>query len=307
MKQVLLVRAGALGDVLLLRPAVAALKKAGARVWLMAPAHSGIALAGPGASEVDGILPWDRADVARMLGDPAGLSPALREELGTFDLAIAYTRDPDLARSLKGAVAEVVAWDPTPPPGGVHAARWFAEPLARLGLAVDLDPPPCLPSAEEREGAAALAARLPKQFVAVHPGSGSRSKNWPVASFAALVDGLAAPRPWLLLEGPADEEAAAALGRRPGAVVARELPARRLGALVSRSGLFVGNDSGLSHLAAAFGAPVVALFGPTDPALWRPLGARVRALRSATGRMEDLGVEAVKAACLALAPQLPRD
>ena len=66
----------------------------------------------------------------------------------------------------------------------------------------------------------------------------------------------------------------------------------------------MGNDSGISHLAAAFGAPVVALFGPTDPAVWRPIGPGVRALRSPTGRMQDLGVEDVSAACLALAPRL---
>ena len=304
MKRVLLVRAGALGDVLLLRPAIAAFKRTGARVGLLAPAHSGVALVGPGPSEVDGLIPWDRADVARLVGEPADLPPALRRELGAFDLAIAYTRNQALARNLGALVPTVVAWDPTPPAGGFHAARCLAQPLIHLGLDVDLDPPTCLPAPEELESAAGLAAQLPQGFVAVHPGSGSPAKNWPAGSFAALLESLAAGGPWLLVEGPADERAAAALRRRPGVVVAKELPPRVLGALLSRCGLFVGNDSGVSHLAAAFGAPVVALFGPTDPALWRPLGARVYAPRSPTGRMDDLGLEDVKAACLALrAPQ----
>jgi heptosyltransferase-3 len=53
----------------------------------------------------------------------------------------------------------------------------------------------------------------------------------------------------------------------------------------------VGNDSGVSHLAAAVGAPVIVLFGPTEPALWRPCGDAVRVV--AGGTLEDISVEAV--------------
>lgn len=299
MPNALLVRAGALGDVLLLRPAVFALKRAGFRVVLMAPAHSGAALLGPGPSEVNGLISWDRADVAHLMSDEDVASPSsLRRELGAFDLAIAYTRNQALARNLAKLVPSVIAWDPTPPAGGFHAARCFAEPLARLGLDVAQDPPPASPTDAERREADAVAARLSPAFLAIHPGSGSPSKNWPGPSFRALADRLAGDRAWLLVEGPADRAAVESLGG--GALVARELPPRVLGSLLSRSGIFVGNDSGVSHLAAAFGAPVVALFGPTDPSIWRPLGTRVRALRSGTGRMEGLGIEAVEEACLAL-------
>lgn len=293
-------RAGALGDVLLLRPSVAALKRAGARVVLMAPERSGRALVGPGGSEVDGLVSWDRADVASLMVDRDGLPPSLRQALGAPDLVVAYTRSTALARNLAKLAPSVIAWDPAPPPGGSHAARCFAEPLARLGLDVDMDPPACQPTEAEREAAASLDARLPRQFLAIHPGSGSPQKNWPAPSFAALVERLARDRPWLLVEGPADTAAADVLRRQPNAVTAEGLPSRVLGALLSRSGLLVGNDSGVSQLAAAFGAPVVALFGPTDPALWRPLGARTRALRSPTGRMGDLGLEEVEAACRAV-------
>ncbi len=71
-------------------------------------------------------------------------------------------------------------------------------------------------------------------------------------------------------------------------MVARALPLRVLGALLSRAGVFVGNDSGVSHLAAATGAPTLALFGPTDPGLWSPLGQRVRVLRGAECRIEAI-------------------
>jgi ADP-heptose:LPS heptosyltransferase len=76
-------------------------------------------------------------------------------------------------------------------------------------------------------------------------------------------------------------------------VRAHHLPLRVLGALLARAALYVGNDSGVTHLAAAWGAPTLALFGPTDPAQWAPLGPRVRTLRAPDGRMPSLGVASV--------------
>jgi heptosyltransferase-2 len=87
-------------------------------------------------------------------------------------------------------------------------------------------------------------------------------------------------------------------------VVARRLPARVLGAVLSRAGVLVGNDSGVSHLAAAWDAPTVALFGPTDPAVWAPLGEHVRVVRSGNGSMEGIGIDEVVAATSA-ALELP--
>ena len=63
--------------------------------------------------------------------------------------------------------------------------------------------------------------------------------------------------------------------------------------MLSGAGLFVGHDSGVTHLAAAWGAPTLALFGPTDPAVWAPVGPDVRVLRAPDGRMDLLSLEAV--------------
>ena len=98
------------------------------------------------------------------------------------------------------------------------------------------------------------------------------------------------------MEGPADVTPVAPLARRPGAVVARGLGLRTLGAVLARAGLFIGHDSGVSHLAAAWHAPTLALFGPTDPALWAPVGPRVRVLRAPRGQMEELSVDEVLSA-----------
>ena len=289
--QVLLVRAGALGDLLLLRRATSALRSAGHRVLLLAPA-AGVVLVGGGASEVDGLLPWDGPEVARILsgeGADGPVADALREA----DAVVAYTRDGDVLAALRTRTRQLVGFDPAPPVAGPHASEWLTRPLAELGVTAAGEPPDLRFSPAETAAAAPLLASLPPGFVAVHPGSGSPRKNWPAPRFLELARRLAGPHPWLLVSGPAEEQLVL---EAAGAVVAPSLPPRVLGALLSRAGLFVGNDAGVTHLAAAAGAPTLALFGPTSPALWSPVGRRVRCLAARDGALDALTVDEVAAA-----------
>jgi ADP-heptose:LPS heptosyltransferase len=297
--QALLVRAGALGDVLLLRRAVATLRRRYRGVLLIAPLSSGGVLVGPGAAQVDELVPWERAEIAALFAEDGRPEGQLRERLRDVRLAVVYSRNAALVRSLGRAVPCVVGHDPNPA-AGVHASEWLTRPLEDLGL----DAPAALEPMQATEAEAAQAGRLlrelPEHFVAIHAGSGSPSKNWPPDRFGLLLDAIAPSGRWLLVEGPADADASALLMRRAGALVARALDARILGAVLARAGLFVGHDSGVSHLAAAWGAPTLALFGPTDPALWAPRGQRVSVVRAPEGRMVGLGVDAVIAAAATL-------
>lgn len=295
MAKVLLLRAGALGDVLLLRRAVAALVRGGHRLALLAPEGPASALLGPGPTEVDAIIPWEKAAVAHLAADAPRLQGPLARQLEAFDAALAYTRNQSLIANLGCFIARVIPWDPQPPPGSGHASLWFARATAPLAAPLDEAPPVHAPTPEETRQAAPWLARLPAGFLALHPGSGSPRKNWPAERFRAAIEALAPPRPWLLVEGPADELAAGAL-RSPNSVSARDLPPRLLGAVLAQAGLYLGNDSGVSHLAAAWGAPTLALFGPTDPAVWGPVGPRVTTLRSPDESMTGLTVEVVVAA-----------
>jgi glycosyl transferase family 9 (putative heptosyltransferase) len=276
---------------------VAALRRAHDRVLLIAPGSSGAALVGPGPTEVDELWPWERSEVAALFAGEAPSGP-LGAWLRGVDLAVVYSRSGELARSLRLVAPRVLVHDPAPP-GGVHASPWLTQPLAAIGLTAPGELEPIRPTAAEAVGARELLAQLPQGFLAIHPGSGSPRKSWPPDRFAALVEASSPDRSWLLVEGPADAEAAAPLARRPGAVRARGLDARALGAVLSCAGLFVGHDSGVSHLAASWGAPTLALFGPTDPAVWAPVGPRVRVVRAPEGRIETLSVEAVLSAARA--------
>jgi Glycosyltransferase family 9 (heptosyltransferase) len=273
---------------LLLRRAVYALKRGGCRVTLLAP--NGEVLLGSGPADVDQALPWDSPRTARLF---AAATPEILD-LGLHDAAIVYSRNTTLALHLERVATRVEILDPDPPPGAGHASEWFARPARALGFDPNSAPPPAVPTPQEVDEARGLAARLPQGFLAIHPGSGSPAKNWPASRFAQLARRLSRGSPWLLVGGPADEAAASTLQVEAGAVLARSLPPRILGALLSRAGAYVGNDSGVSHLAAAWGAPTVALFGPTDPAIWAPEGS-VEVLRDAGG-VASILPEAVEAA-----------
>ena len=294
---VLVVRSGALGDVLLLRRAVAALRRAGHRAHLLAPAGVGGVLVGPGAEEASRLTALDGAPAAAWLGGaPAG--SAFARSLRA-DAILALTRSVDLRTRLGGLAPRVLERDPSPPPG-TDASRWLAAPVSALGADPVPDPPVLAFTAHERDAARAIADRLPRGFLALHPGSGSAAKNWPADGFGALVRSRVAGRRWLLVSGPADEKGTARLADLPGAVLARDLPLRVLGALLGQAGLYVGNDSGVTHLAAAAGAPTLALFGPTAAETWAPVGPLVEVVSSLDGTMESLELERVQEAAARL-------
>jgi ADP-heptose:LPS heptosyltransferase len=239
--------------------------------------------------EVSELFDWEGAEVAALLAGDAPRGGPLEEHLRGCQAVLAYTRSLPVIEALQRRVPRVVAHDPDPRSG--HASRWLADPVRAWGADPDLLPPPLTPSPQEEDAAAAFCRALPRGFVALHPGSGAPAKTWPTERFHALATALSPDRPWLLVRGPAEPVGPAP----PGAVVASELPLRLLGAVLARAGLYVGNDSGVSHLAAAEGAPTLALFGPTAPEVWSPLGPRVLTLRAPGRAMGEIAVEEVAA------------
>lgn len=288
---------------------VAALRSAFSRVSLLAPRAGGV-LVGTGPSEIDELLPWDGPELAAILAGEATGGP-LDAALRRVDVVLAYTRSESLVLALRERCGRVLRHDPSPPSAGPHASLWLAQPLSALGLALpdrparDADddarapePPDLSFTPAEHVAARAWLAALPTRFLAVHPGSAAATKCWPAEGFAAVAARLAGASRFLVVLGPAEPHQA--WQHAHGAVVARELPLRTLGAVLSRAGLFVGNDSGIGHLAAACGVPALVLFGPTDPAVWAPVGRAVRWLRPPDGSLAALSVDAVAREAAAL-------
>jgi heptosyltransferase-2 len=158
----------------------------------------------------------------------------------------------------------------------------------------------------------------PPHLIAVHPGSGSPRKNWPFSRWIELINRLDGPillvlgeaeQEWIptcrsLLAGdepasPTAIESPASRLLHPHIQLAHNLPLPELAAALARCRLFLGHDSGVSHLAAAVGTPCVLLFGPTDPAMWAPPGNHVRVLRRGLN-LKSLAIEEVLRALPAL-------
>ena len=123
---------------------------------------------------------------------------------------------------------------------------------------------------------APFAAARP--LLVVHPGSGGRVKRWSRAGFVEVA------RRWrdrrgavIVVLGPAERDEASYWQK--DFVVAADVDLVTAASLLARCDAYLGNDSGMSHLAAAAGARGVALFGPTDPQCWRPLSARIESIR----------------------------
>jgi len=214
------------------------------------------------------------------------LEPRLMDYFGSFNVVISYLFDPDsiFANNVRRCGVKQVI-EASPRPSSAHAAEHYCKPLESLAIYVERPQPRLFPSEPDRAAASRflkMAGREP--IVAVHPGSGSEKKNWPSEKFAAvarwLVDELAAQL--LVVQGEADERA---VGQLKGLLehrrftVAQGLKLVELAAVFERCALFLGNDSGITHLAAAAGAPVVAVFGKSSPAIWEPRGERVRIVR----------------------------
>jgi len=181
---------------------------------------------------------------------------------------------------------------------------------AQLARLLKIDPPP-LPVAWTAPEDRALAAQLLPEdgpIIGLGPTANWNGKVWPADRFAALFQALASgPLPGAraaIFAGPGPKEAALAaplLALLPDAIdLTGQLELPQAAACLARCALFIGNDSGLMHLAAAAGTPTVGLFGPTPSAEYGPSGPRARVAQSATQEMDGLSVETALAAAMAL-------
>lgn len=214
------------------------------------------------------------------------------------------------ARWIVGPDSRPYGWDlsrrlfavelPASPVVDRHAVLHNLAPLQAVGIDTRDRSTVVVPSAAEREEARRVMADLGLRpgFWALHPGAGKRQNIWPVARFAAVARrAAAAGHQVLVMRGPADAEVVremfALLAEGPGEqiVAAPLLPVGACAALLEQADRYLGNDTGMMHVAGALQVPSVALFGPTDPDLWKPPSEAVVALRSPRQSLDARGGE----------------
>ncbi len=289
MKKILVLRGGALGDFIVTLPALTLLRERwpGAKIELIGNATA--ARLARNRGWLDAVHSQHEARWSGLFAD-GPIARDLADWLGEFDLVLNYW--PDADRTLQrrfplraGQIYITAEAMPRQSPAAAH----YCEPLRALGLVAPIHFTRIQPlPISERES----SRSTPSSAIVIHPGSGSPKKNWPEKNWLELVPRL--PVPVILIAGEAEAPRWATYSR-PGVTVLGPTPLEELVHHFAACRLFVGHDSGLSHLAAACGAPCVLLFGPTDPAMWAPPAPAVTVLRRG-GDLASIAIDQVGAA-----------
>jgi ADP-heptose:LPS heptosyltransferase len=332
MKRLLVIRAGALGDCLLMLPTLTALRSAfpTACIDLMGYPMRWAWILGRGI--VDTVHTIEQPGMHRLFCEGGTLPAHLAHCFGRYDLILSYRPDPDglFATNLRRLGAGLVLSQspfPPPPPPPIHVADFALQLVAQLGVSPPSRTPHLQLTAEELAWARPFFVEHDldpqrHQLVVLHPGSGSAAKRWALGKFAAVIEALGqqAGVSCVIVTGYAEEtiaaEMRASLLHSPF-LVAENWPLMPTAALLAHAAVFIGNDSGLTHLAAALKRPTVAIFGPTDPAIWGPRGKHVTIIRvrraaepgmhgSASGSSLNLGAPDVVAVLEAVQNWLAR-
>jgi heptosyltransferase III len=287
--RILVLRGGALGDLIFTLPVLSEIRKSysDAEVVLLGILPQA-RLAKP--ELVDRVERLDAPELLPIFVD--GMLPEIVQSwLAGFDLAVIFMADPGgvIARNLAAAgVKQVIACSRSRR-SEVHAVFELADVLGPLGLELR-DPVPRLTIGPKPAHSATLG---------FHVGSGSPQKNWPIDHWLALaqrLDGLFDD--FLLVGGEADDKVVHQFLARCNIPRLRTLLNADLPDLcraLNECAVFIGHDTGVTHLAAAVGTPTVALFGPTNPHLWAPLGEHVSIVRGPDTLMTSISVNATVA------------
>jgi heptosyltransferase-2 len=304
MNRILIIRGGAIGDFILTLPALKALRDTRPQAHIEILGYKHIAVLAENRFYAQAVRSIEYGPLARFFASDSGLPAELADYFANFDLIVSYLYDPDriFETNLRRCGVENLICGPARiVENEGHAARQLARPIEEMGINVVDLAERIFPSIEDRQFAREFVAPVQQPIVAIHPGSGSHEKNWPLENWIGLFSQssrFAELERVLVISGEADKTETDQLEREwknREVCVARNLPLPRLAGVLEHS-IFIGHDSGISHLAAAADARCILLFGPTDPDVWAPRNDNVHILRAPNARLSDLRIEQVEAA-----------
>ena len=298
-QSVLVIHQGAIGDFILALPALRVLRKTFPKARSVIMGYPRILEMVEKRFYAEEIVSVDRKGMASFFVRGGTLDADLSRFFSTFDLIVVFTKDGEgplignLRRVSEGRILHV---NPFPPEHErIHLSEHLLRELRRYSLSIPgQEPRLYLTRADQERGTnycqrKGLTVSESTKTSVVHPGSGSKKKVWPVERFAEVVRQIKRPGGSRILvvlgpaEGPEVQKAFEAIEWEMGPaapIFLKGLSLLELASVIGGSCLFVGNDSGITHMAAALGVPTVAIFGPSDPRLWSPRGKRVAVVRS---------------------------
>lgn len=268
MKKALLIRGGTLGDVLLTLPVVESLIINGWEVELCTRLFILNFLREIKYGE--GKYPLDSPSLLPLYSPGLELDAEVKEYLSSFDLLLSYTHPGEtFSRNLERIFPGKTLFFPPPQENlSQHVSNYLLTPLKERGYKTTTEVQFSLHREKE-------------YFLALHPGSGSRKKRWPRENFLSIIRWLTQKGGKLLLIlGEAEREEINFWKETENAKVelAIELPLYHLAKKLAGAKVYLGNDSGITHLAAFCGLTTLAIFGPTAPHVWAPRGKRVKVI-----------------------------
>ena len=289
MKSILIVHQGAIGDFILSLSSLEAIHRFHSQSRFIFLGHPAILEIIHSRPYFDVVLNCADKRWALLYNSKVKLETGIFDPLPPVDSIFAFCRVSsqtlvnNLARVYRKPSYRI---DPFPEPNlGLHVCDYQCRQLEELGIpSLPSSSPVIAPSRENLLEARRFFqenVRGQTKLVLIHPGSGGRKKLWPIAGWLDVIMKISTSNniKIFLIEGPADSQVVLQLCSKTGSASLLPLNNWRLGklaALMKHSSLYLGNDSGITHLAAACNTPTIALFGPTDPRIWGPRGSKVK-------------------------------
>jgi len=288
-KSILIVHQGAIGDFILSLPSLEAIHRSYSQARFIFLGHPSILAIIHSRPYFDSVLNCADKRWAPFYNSKGKLETGASDSLPPVDSIFAFCRSSsqplvDNLASIYGRPAHRI--EPFPEPDlGLHVSEYQCRQLEELSISALPYPAPVIAPSQDDflEARRFVQQNVTKgeQLILLHPGSGGRKKLWPVAGWLDVIIRISGHNniKISLIEGPADSHIVQQLCSELGStslLLANNWRLGKLAALMKQSSLYLGNDSGITHLAAACNTPTIALFGPTDPRIWGPKGLKVK-------------------------------
>ncbi|MCX5905921.1 MAG: glycosyltransferase family 9 protein, partial [Deltaproteobacteria bacterium] len=291
-QSILIIHSGGIGDLLLALPAMRMFRRAFSRAKLELMGQPERLSLIAFDLQAESIHSVDQGGMAYFYLEGQPLPVKLSAFFAQFEVALVFGKSnlELFSRNLQRAgITRTVSIPSFPPDGlGGHVADYLCQCLQSEGMSGQ----PSFFPLRLPGNALAFGDRFWEEnglkredkVLAIHPGSGSAAKNWEPKKFARVAAWAQRHSRIVLISGPAEKKEIAEVKqvmKEAFAVMAVDLPLIHLAVLIQRSTVYLGNDSGITHLAASLDIPTIALFGPTDPVAWGPRGPKVKIIYSA--------------------------
>jgi heptosyltransferase-3 len=306
---ILIIRPGAIGDTLLTLPILQALRARYTHPHITLVGNAAVLPLVRATGIVDDTSDYQAAQWSELFSSRGITTPSLQTQLQEVELAICWLHDSEgiVTNNLRRAgIPQVITAPGRPSPDEhTHIMTYLAQ---TIDIPFETQPPVEALTLDKSLGAINRAPTEMDGCLAIHPGSGGANKCWPIERFASLIARLWQRHiPVLLFAGPAEESRLARLERLlpspPDPSLWQRLINAPLLEVAQQLRLcqgYLGNDTGITHLAALLGVPTLALFGPSNPAIWHPYGPIVRILHtSELGNLsENVVMHTLESLCL---------